>query len=252
MWNRIFAKIFNTMQWFESWFNTSYYHQLYKNRNEQEAQNFLHKLVPHLTQDKSAKFLDICCGKGRHSQVINNLGFEVIGYDLSKNSIEEAKKLEEENLHFHVHDMRKLFYTNYFDFALNLFTSFGYFSNERDNINALLSANKALKENGILVIDFMNAIQTRNKMVPQETKTIDEITFNLSRRIENNSIVKEIHFKKNDEEFSYSEKVELLELTDFKRLLEKSGFIIKEVYGNYELMPFTEESDRLIILAAKL
>jgi SAM-dependent methyltransferase len=148
--------------------------------------------------------------------------------------------------------MRKLFYTNYFDFALNLFTSFGYFSNERDNINALLSANKALKENGILVIDFMNAIQTRNKMVPQETKTIDEITFNLSRRIENNSIVKEIHFKKNDEEFSYSEKVELLELTDFKRLLEKSGFMIKEVYGNYELMPFTEESDRLIILAAKL
>ena len=89
-------------------------------------------------------------------------------------------------------------------------------------------------------------------MVPQETKTIDEITFNLSRRIENNRIVKEIHFKKNDEKFSYSEKVELLELTDFKRLLEKSGFMIKEVYGNYELMPFTEESDRLIILAAKL
>ena len=106
--------------------------------------------------------------------------------------------------------------------------------------------------NGVLVIDFMNAIQTRNKMVAEETKVIDDITFNLSRRIENNSIVKEIHFKNNDQEFSYSEKVELLELADFKGLLEKSGFKIKEVYGNYELMPFTEESDRLIILAAKL
>ncbi len=240
------------MQWFESWFNTSYYHQLYKNRNEQEAQDFLQKLVPNLTLNKSAKFLDSCCGKGRHSQVINNLGFEVIGFDLSENSIEEAKKLEKENLHFYVHDMRKLFYTNYFDFALNLFTSFGYFSSERDNINALLSANKALKENGMLVIDFMNAIQTRKKMVAQESKVIDDITFNISRRIEKNNIVKEIHFKKNNEEFSYSEKVELLELGDFKSLLEKSGFKIKEIYGNYELMPFNEESDRLIILAAKL
>jgi len=240
------------MQWFESWFNTCYYHQLYKNRNELEAKNFLLKLVPHLTSNKHAKFLDICCGKGRHSQVINELGFDVTGYDLSVKSIEEAKKLENNRLHFFVHDMRKQFYSNYFDFALNLFTSFGYFNNERDNINALCSAHKALKKDGVLVIDFMNAIKTRKNITPQETKLIDGVEFTISKRIENNRIVKEIKFNDHNEEFTYAEKVELLELKDFERLLNKSGFLIRETFGNYELQGFNEESDRLIILAVKL
>jgi SAM-dependent methyltransferase len=240
------------MQWFESWFNTPYYHQLYRNRNEQEAHVFLHKLIPHLSNDKKSKFLDICCGKGRHSLVINELGFEVIGYDLSENSIVEAKKLENNNLHFYVHDMRKQFYSNYFDFALNLFTSFGYFSNKRDNINALKSANISLKKNGILVIDFMNSIKTRKGIVCEETKIIDAIEFKLNKKIENNRVVKEIQFEKEGQKFNYAEKVELLELADFKELLKEAGFAIKEVFGNYQLEPFNEESDRLIILAAKL
>lgn len=240
------------MQWFESWFNTTYYHQLYKERNELEARQFLNKLIPYLSSDKKAKFLDICCGKGRHSQVVNELGFEVIGYDLSFNSIAEAKKIENESLHFFVHDMRKQFYSNYFDFALNLFTSFGYFSNERDNISALTSANKALKKDGILVIDFMNAIKTIKHIVPKEVKTIEGINFTIKRRIENKRIIKEIEFTDRGQQFNYSEKVELLNLHDFKELLDKSGFKIKEVFGNYQLQEFNEESDRLIILATKI
>lgn len=240
------------MQWFESWFNTSYYHQLYINRNEQEAHDFLHKLIPHLTENKNAKFLDICCGKGRHAQVINELGFDVVGYDLSKNSIEEAKKLENEKLQFFVHDMRNQFYSNYFDFALNLFTSFGYFSSANDNLKALKSANISLKKNGILVIDFMNAIKVKKNIVLEEIKTIDNLVFNLKRSIQNNRIVKEINFEQNGEKYHYAEKVELLELNDFKVLLKNSGFAVKETYGNYKLEPFKEDSDRLIILAAKL
>lgn len=240
------------MQWFESWFNTPFYHQLYRNRNEQEAHDFLKKLIPHLSQNKNAKFLDICCGKGRHAQVINELGFEVIGYDLSENSILEARKLENERLHFYVHDMRQQFYSNYFDFALNLFTSFGYFTTSNDNLKALKSANIALKKNGVLVIDFMNALKVRKNIVQEEIKTIDSLEFTLKKKIENNRIVKEIFFEKNGEKFNYAEKVELLELNDFKGLLAKSGFEIREIYGNYKLESFNEDSDRLIILATKL
>jgi 2-polyprenyl-3-methyl-5-hydroxy-6-metoxy-1,4-benzoquinol methylase len=145
-----------SVEWFESWFNTKYYHILYKNRDYSEAEKFIAKLINFLNPEHNAKFVDIACGKGRHSIFINQLGYNVVGYDLSEESILEANKNAKNNLKFYTHDMRQIFRTNYFDFALNLFTSFGYFKNKRDELNAIKSSAKNLKQNGILVIDFLN------------------------------------------------------------------------------------------------
>ena len=109
--------------WFKEWFNTPYYHTLYQHRNYQEAEQFIKNLIVFLAPNREAKFLDIACGKGRHSYQINQMGYETIGYDLSEHSILSALKMENKSLHFYTHDMRNLFRTNYFDFALNLFTS---------------------------------------------------------------------------------------------------------------------------------
>jgi 2-polyprenyl-3-methyl-5-hydroxy-6-metoxy-1,4-benzoquinol methylase len=53
--------------------------------------------------------LDLACGKGRHSIYLNQLGFTVLGADLSENSILEAAKNTNDSLHFKVHDMREPF-----------------------------------------------------------------------------------------------------------------------------------------------
>ncbi|MCX6181965.1 MAG: class I SAM-dependent methyltransferase [Bacteroidetes bacterium] len=240
------------MEWFESWFNTPYYHALYSCRNVDEASVFLHKLIPHLEIPKNSKILDIGCGKGRHSKIINQMGFDVVGFDLSVESIKEAKKLENEHLSFYVHDMRNLLFTNYFDYAFNLFTSFGYFENERGNIKTLKSVHAGLKMNGLLVIDFLNATKVIKNMKPQELKSAANIYFHIHKRIENNRIIKEISFSDQGKDHIYEEKVQLLSLADFQRILNLSGFKIKETFGSYNLDAFTEESDRLIILAEKL
>ena len=52
-------------KWFQSWFDTSYYHILYKNRNDDEAQRFITNLVEYLNIAKDQKILDLACGKGR-------------------------------------------------------------------------------------------------------------------------------------------------------------------------------------------
>ncbi len=44
--------------------------------------------------------LDVACGKGRHSRALADMGFDVTGIDLSFDSIREAKKSENEHLHF--------------------------------------------------------------------------------------------------------------------------------------------------------
>jgi 2-polyprenyl-3-methyl-5-hydroxy-6-metoxy-1,4-benzoquinol methylase len=141
-------------EWFESWFDTKYYHILYKDRNFTEAEEFISNLIDFLQPNTEAKFVDIACGKGRHSLFINKLGFDVTGYDLSEKSIIEASKSLKKGLKFYTHDMRQIFRTNYFDFALNLFTSFGYFKSSRDELNAMKAAAGNLKKNGVLVIDL--------------------------------------------------------------------------------------------------
>ncbi|MFN3940966.1 MAG: YkgJ family cysteine cluster protein, partial [Chitinophagales bacterium] len=80
-----------------------------------------------------SKILDLACGKGRHSIYLNQLGYDVTGADLSENSIKEASKFANEKLHFKVHDMRIPFEEKY-DAIFNLFTSFGYFENDADNL----------------------------------------------------------------------------------------------------------------------
>ena len=240
------------MEWFKSWFNTPYYHELYTLRNADEAKHFLHKLMPYLSIPKKSKILDIGCGKGRHAHVISEMGYDVTGFDLSEHSIKEAKNLENEHLSFYVHDMRNLFFTNYFDYAFNLFTSFGYFENERENIKALKSIYCSLKKNGFLVIDFLNAEKVRKTLITNETKKIKGIKYDITKHIDNNRIIKEIKFSDQGKDFSYLEKVQLLSLNDFQKILTLANFKINKTFGSYNLEGFTEESDRLIILAEKL
>ena len=75
------------MSWFVNWFDSPYYHLLYKNRDEKEAQVFIDNLIEKLQLKKGSKLIDIACGKGRHATYFNKKGMNVVGVDLSKNSI---------------------------------------------------------------------------------------------------------------------------------------------------------------------
>ena len=96
------------MYWFANWFNSPYYHILYKNRDEKEAELFIDNLLHKLRLKKGSKLIDIACGKGRHATYFNKKGMDVVGIDLSKNSISIAKQFENPSLIFNVHDMRKV------------------------------------------------------------------------------------------------------------------------------------------------
>ena len=118
-------------EWFESWFDSPYYHVLYDHRNDDEARAFIAALIEHIGLKPGASVLDLCCGAGRHSRVIHELGYNTTGCDLSANSIATAKQFEQDGLGFFRHDMRDPLPESY-DAIFNLFTSFGYFENEED------------------------------------------------------------------------------------------------------------------------
>jgi len=239
-------------EWFSEWFNSPYYHVLYKNRDEKEAEYFLTNLINYLKLKPQQHIIDLACGKGRHSIFLNQAGLKVTGVDLSENSIEFAKLYENANLKFNVSDLRNLPYQNEFDVALNLFTSFGYFNCEQTNIDVLFQIKKALKPNGILLIDFFNAVKVLNNLVVDESKTIDGIHFKITRLVKNGLLIKTIAFHDLGIDYLFHEKVQVLNLNHFESMLKHAGFSLINTFGDYQLNGFVKnESDRLILLAQK-
>ena len=240
------------MNWFENWFNSKYYHILYKNRDHKEAVFFLDNIIKNININ-NGRILDVACGKGRHAKYLNHLGFNVTGIDLSKNSIEFANKDSNENLKYFVHDMRSVFKKNHFDLVTNLFTSFGYFENQEDEQTTINAMSNNLKEGGLLLIDFMNVKKVISSLVTSESKEIDGIKFLIERKYDENHIIKKIIIKDKDSDLNFQEKVRALTLYDFDVMLKKANMKIVDLFGNYSLNEFNAiDSDRLIIISRKL
>ena len=238
--------------WFATWFNSPYYHTLYKNRDLQEAEAFVDALVSHLDLPKGAKSLDLACGKGRHSLHLRQKGFDVIGIDLSEESIAEAKWSERDGLEFFEHDMRSLYWHEHFDLVVNLFTSFGYFHNKEDDQKTISSVSDSLKSGGLFVLDFMNATKVKANLIAYEEKIIDNIQFEITRAVEDGVIIKRIHVIDGDFKLDFEEQVDALEFSDFKGYLDAAGLELVDTFGDYGLNPFdAETSERLILIAKK-
>ncbi|MEQ8926836.1 MAG: class I SAM-dependent methyltransferase [Fulvivirga sp.] len=235
-------------EWFGEWFDSPYYHVLYKHRDHEEAQAFIDNLTDYLDVSKSHKILDLACGKGRHSIYLNKKGFDVVGVDLSAQNIEYAKRYENDRLHFDIHDMREPFAHEEYDFILNLFTSFGYFDTKEEHLRAIKSVADSLKPGGIFILDFLNPYTVVHHLKPNETKRIGEIEFNISKHLSaDDYIIKDIEFNDGGKQYHFQEKVKALRRKDFLAFFLKAGLTIEHVFGDYELSPYlAEESDRMI------
>ncbi|HXB39313.1 MAG TPA: class I SAM-dependent methyltransferase [Bacteroidia bacterium] len=240
------------MQWFECWFNTPYYHLLYGKRNEEEAAFFLDNLLKYLNLPTGASCWDLNCGKGRHSVYLHKKGFDVIGTDIAEESIVIARQSENDTLHFYTHDMRGLFYANYFNAVFNLFTSFGYFKSKHEDEKVFKSVANSLKPGGVFVLDFFNTELVLKKLVSEENKTICDVDFKIKKKTENGFIIKEIVVKDKGKELRYKEEVHAFTLSDFEHFAQAAGLKIKKMFGNYKLEHFNAStSERLIIIFAK-
>ena len=240
-----------TSEWFSDWFDTNYYHILYKNRDENEARVLIKTLCEFIAIKPNSSLLDLACGKGRHSITLNELGHKVLGVDLSQNSINIAKQYERRGLHFEVHDMRKIIPGLSFDVIFNLFTSFGYFDSSDESKKVIFSVANMLYDKGIFVIDFLNAHKVIANLVASEEKTIDGIQFLIERKIEGEHVFKKITVIDKNVTKKYIERVQLLRLSNFEKLLSPE-FKILHTFGSFDLQNFDpDNSDRLIIIAEK-
>lgn len=235
--------------WFIDWFNTSYYHTLYQHRDEKEACRFIDNLCGKLNIKSGVKILDLACGKGRHSNHLAKRGYITTGIDLASESIAEANKNAVEGAHFEVHDMRETHKQNAYDYIFNLFTSFGYFANEEENIDVLKAVKESLKNDGVFILDFLNVKKVIPNLVASETKKLDGINFDIKRSYNGTHIIKDILVSEGDEQLHFQERVSAFDLTTIEQMAKKASLNIIDIYGDYNLGDFNAlSSDRLILI----
>jgi len=241
--------------WFSDWFNSSYYHTLYQHRDDTEALQFIDNLLAYLKPLPHATMLDIACGKGRHSKALFDAGFDVTGIDLSPASIEAASTMQTNGLSFSCHDMRETFKANYFDYAFNFFTSFGYFDTHEEHQLAISAMAANLKESGTLVIDYLNVGIVEENIDKEALTQIDSFIFYTKKWQDDLFLFKEIRVVdvvSKEVLGIFEERVRKYGLNDFRLFMQKAGLEMIATFGDYQLGSYhMERSDRLIMVAKK-
>lgn len=239
-------------EWFATWFDSPYYPLLYNYRDEEEAARFVDQLMQTLALPAGQRVLDVGCGSGRHVHQLARMGYRATGIDLSPASIERARRDAPAGAHFQVADMRDFSLGERFDLVLNLFTSFGYFQSQAENLRVLERFHAHLQPGGQLVIDFLNAERVRSGLEPEQVQQRGAVRFAVQKRIEADCVVKNIEVEDNGERYHFRECVQLLEEADFDRLLQEAGFRRTALWGDYQGRPFdAATSPRLILFAQK-
>lgn len=241
--------------WYIEWFNSPYYDLLYHRRDADEAVQFISLLINYLQPELGAKMLDAACGKGRYSKALTNMGFDVTGIDIAETLIQIARQTEADNLHFYQHDIRLPFWINYFHFAFNFFTSFGYFRTQREHDNAIRTIAQSLNENGVFVIDYLNVHYAEDHLKRSEEKIIDNVSFHLTRWHNEDHFFKQIQIEDNGKRLKHliTEKVVKFSLGDLTDMLAYQSLQVQEVFGDYKLGHYdVKKSPRMIIVAKKI
>ena len=241
-------------EWYKAWFSSPFYHKLYFEHDENEAQKFILRLLQYLKPGQGSRVLDVACGRGRHSKFLAEHGLDVTGIDISFNSIEFARRFERENLHFYQHDMRMPMWINYFDYAFNFYTSFGYFATRREHDDAIRTIAKSLNKGGMVLFDYLNVHHAEEHLIHDEIKTMGRTQYEIHRWMNEDHFYKKIIVTDPSLEspIQFTEKVAKLSLGDFTDMLSFQGLQVMEVFGDYNLdLYHVQKTPRMILVAKK-
>jgi 2-polyprenyl-3-methyl-5-hydroxy-6-metoxy-1,4-benzoquinol methylase len=242
-------------EWFKDWFNTPEYLNVYRHRNEEDAENHIKLILDNVLIKYKAKVLDMACGAGRHSIILAKKGFIVTAVDLSENLLavgKEASQNAKLSINFIHSDIRNFNSHTKYDLVLNLFTSFGYFETDKENFFVLQKAYDLLNEGGYFILDYFNTEYLRSNLVEDSIEKIEGGKIIQRRNIENSRVIKKIIITKNHTTSEFTESVRMYNKDELVFELKKIGFEIQNSFGDFLGNEFESgKSPRLILVCKK-
>ena len=210
-----------------------------------------------LTNPSGKDALDLCCGPGRCSSALAQVGFRVTGVDRTKYLLRKARAMARAaklKIVWVQCDMRDFVRSDAFDLVLSMFTSFGYFDDKNEDMQVLRNILTSLRSGGVCLIDIMGkerlakALQpTTSDVLPDGTKLIQrhEI-FDDWTRIRNEWILIR---KGRAKSFKFHHTV--YSGQELKDRMEQVGFTDVKLFGNLDGDEYGLNAHRLIAVAHK-
>lgn len=245
-------------EWFRDAFGTHYL-SLYAHRDEEEAAAMVDLLVRTIQPASGASVLDAPCGAGRHTRQFAQRGLKPTGIDLSRDLLGAALRAEAVTGLGALYvrgDLRTLpFPSGQFSLVVNLFSSFGYFIEEHENVQAMREMVRMCAAGGHVVVDFMNTPYVRATLEPLTVRTTPDgwvvtetrtITGHPSR-VEKSVTVR----SDTGDSCVLRESVRLYSREELTGLMRDSGLSISHEFGSYTGECWQMASERLILLGCK-
>ena len=235
--------------WFESWFGEDYL-SVYPHRDSREAERAVEFLYDALRGRKIDRVLDLACGAGRHSRALSR-HWPTTGLDLSETLLLVARR-EASDVSFVRGDMRVLpFRAASFSLVVNLFTSFGYFSEDADHRAVLAEVASVLPAGGIFVLDYLNAEQVVANLKPKDERRVNDLVIEQERSITPDGKFVEKKITLRGKNKSFVERVRLFSRRDLESLFEGAGIAVENVFGDYECGKWNSGSPRTMLVGVK-
>ncbi|MBI9103534.1 MAG: class I SAM-dependent methyltransferase [Spirochaetales bacterium] len=244
--------------WQEDWFWDAYRPLMFDPDRMEDTPLEVDRILALTGLKAGDRFLDSCCGFGRHALEMARRGIIVTGVDRQEDYILEAKDAaRKEGLDAAFVNQNTLSYRNpgAFDGAMNFFTSFGYFEDEEEEEQAVRNVYDSLKPGGFFLIDIQGKellarnfkerdwFERNGYKIFLEYKIVDAWT-----KLENRWMFIPMGGGKLTE-ISFTHRIySALELAS---LLGRCGFEEVELYGSLLGTPYDDKAERLIAVGRK-
>ncbi len=236
-------------EWFNEWFDENYL-LIYKHRNIDDAVSQFKLIVNEVKPEKDWKILDLACGEGRHASLFKDSGYNISGLDLSETLIKRGEN-KFPGLKLEVCDMRNI--SGNYNLILSLFTSFGYFDEEKEDRKVISSVSNALLQGGIFWFDFLNPFYVKEKLINKNRIRLgDGVEVVEERTITGNRVEKKITFIKNSGIKVYYESVRMYSTEEVVEICDDYGMKLVKLFGDYKGSKWTPGSERAVYYFRKV
>ncbi len=215
------------------------------------------KYIVNLCPSPVESVLDLGCGPGRHVIGFARCGLKVTGVDLSGYLLNRAAhQIEQENLEVTLVQADLLAYApqQQFDLITNLFSSFGYYDDPKDNQEILTNVYHWLKPAGCFVLDMFSKEQAAMHMEPVHCTEYEngDVRFERPLLTDNMSVYSnEWILVRGDRAYRWPYRHYVYSANEMTHMLNQAGFQTIHIYGSFEGGDYDMDAERMILVAQK-
>lgn len=233
-----------------------YYYEIEKtNRKFQQEIQFVNHFFK---KNRTRTVVDLGCGTGEHVTTLQSMGYKIIGIDSSKPMLEIAKK-RFPNCRFQPGLIQKFQTNKNIDAVLCLFGTFNYLITNEDIEATLNKLKQNLKHHGLAIFEIWNSYPIQQiKRKPITTVSMTKVGKTIIKRNrgfriateEDKKIVVEVNYIYHLGEQQIKDKhvMRVFSFSEITQLFQNFKFEIIDVYRNYEMEKFKQDSMRMIVV----